>query len=1557
MAVAMLAGTTAIRAQDSAVGPGRRDAYRSLYSGYVPDFVEMIRGRSGYGQTFEGYQRGEKEMKLSTESSFFTLNMVDEDQRANALVEAGLKKEADGQYREALKVYQVVIEKYPRQLYRISDYGVFVPVAQYCQRRILGFPPKELAHYRTLYDPRAQEAYEQARRHYSLIGLSEILDTMLATSYGGRATLDLGDAALDTGHYLAALEYYSTVRDFFPDRQLHTPELSLKIDYCRGMLGSTGAAGGQASGATALKGPELDKLRQVVQSARYVRPAFHSQLASAPNVACDDYTLLPPPTDPLGLKPPTWQHGLPGSRRDVVVYSQPVVTDNSIIYRHKNIVYCRSVLNGELRWQNSLGGRAIWQNRDERQYPEEDLLVQDGLVFTVVSKAGPSLVALDETTGQLRWAYGPMVAANEEQARMRFEAAPAGGPRTVYAGYVLDNIEGETHTDTEYGVMAFESTTGRLQWRTPVCTLAPGKFAGGFAEHRRNRIRSFTSPPLYHQGTVYYTTNAGAIAAMDALSGRIKWLIRYPYFLRPESVHDATRKFGELPFWSGLINTGGMHEPSFWFNQRPLLVGERLYVLPVDSPVMLCMDRRTGRVQWSLPKPASNFTYLLGPTREGCLVLASSGRKGMVNLLDPATGQTVWTAPDLILPESHPVVKYGYVHWGYTWISICDPRNYPGLGFYLVARPFLGDDDHLITTYYSDYGHPSMGPTWCVSLADVDLKDRKIAGQRRYYTAAAQAFAAECIRNAQGIVKDMESWLPPQDDNDRHMREITREIAADTVPVNSQGPFVPFSRVTFKRYGVPFELRFTPRSVQMVYDRAAVRSALAARSDPQSDFARAELEVADARYDQAAGLLHKCLDTISSEDTDFRAAINQQLFRVHERLARRAIRAGRPDEELANALGMGRTAGALAEEIETLFAVSEAFARQGKTALAAKALQTIISTYGGHEYPVSPVEVADPAAVLSTARGVIDRYSDYMQGSFFEAEMTRSLALMGRGLPLYLSTVSPLPRTLTVRAGELASARLRGLAAGSPELAKALQAQAASELSDKPPDEQLRRLCEFPGTPAAQRTLEVLLATATNQPGPAGRTQLWQLADVARVSDLTIPAAYRVGVLARAGTPTSQPAGLFDESVAVPQNSRGLKLPDSEGSARVVLERRGDRADRPELLFVGARIRRRLDNKFVVTAIDLRTGRQVWETPELRLKGTGQETGFTEAFVCGDRVVVHGLYDVLAFRLSDGALLWQYRVPFDFEIGQALLSGDLLVLSGKTETLALYVPSDAANGEVVWQVKEMGDVYYPAYMRGDRLISVRKLPFNVTERYRSTGQLIGRLDLPDLSLHGDHPLLENGPEALPVARCGPLLAVSDSWYYIVIDTDRLAVRWKRLIDNNDLTREPAMRFALSEDYLIVTKEDYDQKSIYGLDARTGALLWQSDPKDAAGPQPMYDVVIDGRQAYGIQAHPGQGFYLRAVDCRTGKLLFRTECKDYQARPLVRLADRLYGRFVVAQVADRQDFQVKAFDLSANGKDAATVSDKGVGPFGEPGRVSATVQAGRLILLTKEKLGL
>jgi outer membrane protein assembly factor BamB len=1543
----LLAGLTVLplarAAQPEPKAPApRRAPYKSLYGDRGPDFLDYIRGRR---RGFRGWDIPEKKMRLSSEPTFFTLNIIEEDARANALVEAGLEKELAGQYRDALKIYQIVIDKYSHCLYRVSKFGIFVPVAEYCQRRILGFPPDHLAFYRVTYDAQAAEAFNQARRKHSLIGLSDLANRMLATSYGGRAILELGNASLDTGHYLAALERFTTIRDFFPYPELRTPELELKIAYCHKMLGSDPESARGPALESELRQTALGRLRGVVKSARRQVPPFHSQLASALHVTADDYTLMPPTTDPMGLKPPTWERTLSGSRQDYFVFTQPVVTENSVIYRHKNVVYCHSILNGELRWVNDLGGRAVWQNWRQHQFPQEDLLVQDGLVFTVVAKGGPSLIALDEVTGQVKWAYGPMVATTVEESRMRFLAAPAGGPRTVYTGYVLDNIEGETHTDTEYGLIAFESATGRIRWRTPLCRLAPGKFAAGFAEQRRNRIRSFVSPPLVHQGTVYYNTNAGAVAALDALSGRIKWLNRYPYY---PSIHDATRTFrGAYPLIPGRRGT------RLWFNQRPLVVGERLYVLPVDGPFLYCIDRRSGRVFWSKPQAGSDVRYFLGPISTGELAVVYSGRSKRiawyggsscrpVHLLNPETGETVWSSPDLIAHEEHPVLRHyifstcAFVDYNHRWAEV-------------AARPFLTSDDKLYVTMVGQTSPYYRYGARYYLLTSVDLKERKLTGHRRYYTGKMLAMAANTIQNQAPHELKAYQDLPHKNKDMQHRIQVMKDISEDTVPENEHGPFMPFSRVTFRRYGVPFELRFGPRELAMVYDRAAVTRALARRRDTAADFARAELGIAESRFADAAVLLQRCLQSISSEDLDFRALIHQQLYKVHKRLCRSAIRAGRHDAERAHCLGMARTASTLADEIETLFALSEAYERRGEYAAAGRCLRSIISTYGHHEYPVAPAAVSEPERLAEAARDLLDRAGRFADNRLYGKEFTRSLALLRRGLPLYLSTVSPLPKTLMVRAGQLAAQRLLRLRRSAPEFARQFEAVAASELKGRSPEEQRYCLPQFPGTKAAQGVLNGLFARVANAEGTAGQRERWRLADVARIAGLAVPEAIRPRV-------SAPPPGGPAPPVRVPQKPHVRNLAEAEGINWLVLERRGQRTRHPELLFLGGRVRKRLDNKFILSCFDLNTGKLRWQKTRIRLRGKGQEPGFFHAFVYRDLVVVHGLYDVLACDVADGSLRWRHRVPFDFEIKQSVMTGDLLILSGAAETLALHVPSRSAAGDVAWQVREHGDLYSPPYLQGDRLVSVRKMPFNITVRFRATGKLIGRLDLPDLSMHDKHPLLEKGPAAVPIAHDAHRLAVTDGWYYILVDVERMKVLWKRLIDNNDLTREPAMRLVLGGDYLAVLKEDYDQKALYMLSNRTGRVLWHTDPKDANSPQPMYSMHVHGDTLYGLGVHPGQGFYIVARDCKTGKLLFNRLTKGYAGKPQARVLPGLYGDQAAVLVQDRKEFELRMYD-AGTGEPLHKVHTKGVGPFAVHGRVSATVQHGRTVLLSKDELQL
>jgi outer membrane protein assembly factor BamB len=151
--------------------------------------------------------------------------------------------------------------------------------------------------------------------------------------------------------------------------------------------------------------------------------------------------------------------------------------------------------------------------RPRKRDPLTLSISEDGMVFTTLYKVGPTLVALDQITGQLRWAYGPMAATTRDEANTRLEAAPAGGPLTVYAGYVQDNIEGDTHFDSSYGVRAFDTLTGRLLWDTEVCRLSPGRMATNIAASRRNRM-----PPHSGQGWLFRYLASSSRTTVESVS-------------------------------------------------------------------------------------------------------------------------------------------------------------------------------------------------------------------------------------------------------------------------------------------------------------------------------------------------------------------------------------------------------------------------------------------------------------------------------------------------------------------------------------------------------------------------------------------------------------------------------------------------------------------------------------------------------------------------------------------------------------------------------------------------------------------------------------------------------------------------------------------------------------------------------------------------------------------------------------------------------------------------------------------------------------------------------
>ena len=93
-----------------------------------------------------------------------------------------------------------------------------------------------------------------------------------------------------------------------------------------------------------------------------------------------------------------------------------------------------------------------------------------------------------------------------------------------------------------------------------------------------------------------YCSHTGAIVAVDALTGRTNWAIRYA---RGDVEKDRAVQ----------------SEADAWNDLTPVLFADgRLYVAPADSDRLLCLDPASGRIVWE--REAMKVVHLLGVGQE-----------------------------------------------------------------------------------------------------------------------------------------------------------------------------------------------------------------------------------------------------------------------------------------------------------------------------------------------------------------------------------------------------------------------------------------------------------------------------------------------------------------------------------------------------------------------------------------------------------------------------------------------------------------------------------------------------------------------------------------------------------------------------------------------------------------------------------------------------------------------------------------------------------------------------------------------------------------------------
>jgi len=237
----------------------------------------------------------------------------------------------------------------------------------------------------------------------------------------------------------------------------------------------------------------------------------------------------------------------------------------------------------------------------------ETLVTLTGHAHAGQRSSGGGVICLEASTGQLRWATDlDRLGAGDE-----YEGLFSHGRPVILEGavYVLARKLSRQLLTGSY-VVALDLESGGLRWIRHLASSGS-----------QNRAAKPFSTLVEDDGDLFAASPVGAVARLDAATGMIRWLVRFP---APMNLRSRPR----LP----------------WELSAPVVVGRRVFAITPDERRIVALDRATGTVTdsfdarsretWNAP------AYLLASDR----FIYAVGSEIRAFLLD-APDQPAWRLP------------------------------------------------------------------------------------------------------------------------------------------------------------------------------------------------------------------------------------------------------------------------------------------------------------------------------------------------------------------------------------------------------------------------------------------------------------------------------------------------------------------------------------------------------------------------------------------------------------------------------------------------------------------------------------------------------------------------------------------------------------------------------------------------------------------------------------------------------------------------------------------------------------------------------------------------
>ncbi|MBV8486677.1 MAG: PQQ-binding-like beta-propeller repeat protein [Planctomycetaceae bacterium] len=628
----------------------------------------------------------------------------DSSDTAEALLRNAAGHVRDGQWAEAIEIYERIIDQYSDKVAKLpraedakgeDDFVLFVDLRVHCHRLLAKLPPEGRAIYRNRVDGMAQRWFQQGQTRRDAGLLRRVVDVAFCSSWGDDALDLLGDLAFQDGRFGEALvNYRRLVPDraddalalVHPDPSVDLARIAAKKILCRAAAGESLAISSEidayrrrfpdASGTLAgRKGTYASIIEQCLRQDHWACevqsdscwPTFAGSLkrsrvvAEAVDVGSPQWKV---PLERIVQSRPGNAYAAPrplasgGASQERLLGYHPIVLGDQVIVCDGTRVLAYSLSDrpgGRDTWA-ALAPEPAWKHDPEAAVPHayrgttsiprytltavgHRIFARMGaatsLAYTGFNRSGggstSSIIALDSSAkGKLLWLQkaSDLVLPNRPADRVNrsvsFEGTPVADSQRVYVA-VTDRRE-----QTATYVACFDAETGARRWV---------RYLGAASTDQDNMMAmggmAFGSPPPGDYGHrllslagphLFYQTNLGAVVAMEAETGMVRWVASYPR-LDSGWMGGSDRDLNPAVCHDGLVIVG-----------------------PSDAAAIYAFDAESGRLVWKSDPIAEEvkLTHLLGVAK-GRLV-ATGDR---VLLFDVKTGKLAGSWPQTSKSEGY----------------------------------------------------------------------------------------------------------------------------------------------------------------------------------------------------------------------------------------------------------------------------------------------------------------------------------------------------------------------------------------------------------------------------------------------------------------------------------------------------------------------------------------------------------------------------------------------------------------------------------------------------------------------------------------------------------------------------------------------------------------------------------------------------------------------------------------------------------------------------------------------------------------------------------------